>query len=139
MNIFDQLQNGFSKGKTPKNLEGFYKGTLALVIPKYPIEYFGNFFSKFWLPWHGKTFTKNKGINNVSFGITAFSFSTKITKGIEDNINLLQLNYDVPENPSMIRKIIDELVEVEKNNYLGKAYLKEKDSYRLVAFFRLMK
>src|SRR5258706_3837317 len=139
MNTFDQLQNEFSKGKTPKDLEGFYEGSLALVLPTNTVEQIGSFISKLLLPWHGKTFTHNKGINNLSFGIKAFPFSTKITKGLEDNINVLQLNYDLAENPGKVRSIIDELTEVSKNTYLGKSFLKEKSGYRLVAFFLLKK
>lgn len=152
----------FLKGTAPKNVNGFYHGKLVQLFPKNIPEFLGEFVSKIWLPWYGKEFdSKNSKGNNVipsylsplvtlRYGekiilkkakdiIHVLPFQTKITKGIEDDINVLQLNYDLPENPEQVRAVVDELVQIEKNTYLGKAFLKEDTHYRHVAFFCLEK
>lgn len=156
------LQQLFIKGNPPKNLDGFYKGTLDMLIPKNLLEQIEEFVAKIWLPWYGKQFNKktNSGDNllpevlqpllrskygNKTFGkkdgnrIHAFPFKTKITKALQDPMQVLQLNYNLPQNPGKVRDIIDELVQIDKNTYLGKAYLKEKNGFRLIAFFSLRK
>jgi hypothetical protein len=59
--------------------------------------------------------------------------------GMLDQINVLQLNYDLPQNPPVVRKIIDEIVLVGNHEYLGKAYFMDKNMPRLVGYFRLKK
>lgn len=135
----DSLQFLFEKGTVPKELEGFYKGKLDELIPANLLEYVGKFISFFWLPWRGKTFHKNHGENILPFNKHVFPFKTKITTGLQDPIQVLQLDYNLPENPRKIRKVIDELVCIDKNQYLGKAYIKEKNDIRLIAFFSLKK
>ena len=139
MKKVDLLQFSFVHGKTPSNLGGFYKGKLELLLPHYPIEYIGSFIAKFWLPWRGKEFFDNRGVNVLPFGMHKFPFTTKATKGIEDTIKVLQLNYDISENPTKVRSVVDELVEIEPNKYLGKAFIKNGELFRLVAFFTLEK
>lgn len=158
----DLLQQTFLKGTVPKDINGFYKGKLIHLISGSLIEFFGGIIANFWLPWYGKTFynKQHKGNNilpsyikpfiRLRFGdksilrkegniIHVFPFNTSITKGIKDSIKVLQLNYNLPENPPSVRKVVDELVCLGKNEYLGKAYIKEGESARLVAFFNLKK
>ena len=155
----DLLEFQFVKGGEPSNLEGFYKGSLELFIPGTFLESIAGLILKFWVPWYGKEFGNQSNYNFISplfllpiillFGpkpllkigptLHAFPFKTKIVKSLKDKIQVLQLDYDVPENPVRVRNVVDELVEIEKNIYLGKAYLKEKGSLRLLAYFRLEK
>lgn len=162
MNTSEDLSQQFLKGTCPKSLDGFYHGKLLELFPINIPEFLGDFVSKVWLPWYGKQFdSKNNNGNNVipsylsplvtlrygekiilkkdSDTIHVLPFKTKITKGINDNINVLQLDYDIPENPEQVRTVVDELVKVAKNKYLGKAYLREDNTNRLVAFFSLEK
>ena len=69
--------------------------------------------------WLGKTFfaSNSSGINNFKKNgkkITKYPFETYRNK------NLLILDYNLKENPWWIRRIVDELKEVEKNKFSGK-------------------
>jgi len=156
-----ELQNLFAKGTTPKNLDGFYEGKLELLIPKSPVEFFGKFVSKFYLPWYGKEFNKilregnnlipsyllflmktryrNSIVKTEKNRLHVFPFKTRVQKGLVDNIEVTRLDYDRKENPTTVRKVIDELVCIDKNKFLGKAFIKTQNDPRLVAFFCLTK
>jgi hypothetical protein len=71
--------------------------------------------------------------------IHAFPFKTRITKGLQEDKSVLQLDYDLEENPKQVREIVDELVDIGNNMYLGKAYTKKHGTPRLIAFFSLKK
>ena len=137
----DRLHQLFLKGTLPKGLDGFYQGKLLTLIPANFVELLGSIVSKFWLPWYGKEFynEKQRGDNLLPFGIHIFPFQTRIKGGLKDDIRVMQLDYNIAENPRKIRDGIDELVCVGRNKYLGKAYLKDGNDYRLVAFFSLEK
>lgn len=160
MNKKNSLEQQFLQGKEPKNLEGFYKGTLELFIPGTLLESIGGLIMRFWVPWYGKQFDQVQNYNYVSallpplisllFGsnsilgksqgrLHAFPFKDKNKKSLKDKIPVLELDYDVSQNPSKVRQVVDEIVEIDKNVYLGKAYMKEKGNLRLLAYFRLKK
>ncbi len=152
------LFHSFQKG-TPQKPEGFYRGTLLQLLPKTPTEQVGTLLSHLFLPWKGKQFSSKdqRGINILpsfmspflslvfpkavekkdSYGVSAFPFQTKETKGIQDTITVIQLDYNQPTNPPRVRQVIDEIVSIGTDTFLGKAFLLEKDTPRLVAFFRL--
>lgn len=156
-----ELNKQFQEGTFPKNCEGFYKGELLILLPESVAERLGGFFSMFWLPWKGKVFysEKSSGDNIITTtggtfvralypktlgkeefgGIHAFPFTTSKSKGLENDIEVLRLSYDLPENPERLRTVIDEVVEVGVGKLLGKAFLKEDNDYRLAAYFRLYK
>lgn len=157
---FGLLQKEFLHGFAPKYLAGFYEGELSVLLPSNFRETIGAFLLQFYIPWRGKFFYEHnpKGENVLSsslkfflqwkFGYQmirnasmqnfhAFPFETSIQKGLTDRKKVLQLNYDLPYNPSLVRKVVDELVSVGKNSYLGKTYLFDNGGFRIVAFFRL--
>ena len=156
----DQLQKEFRRGKIPYPLHGFYQGELSLLLPNNLIESFGSFFLKLYLPWKGKYFYKRSGDNILSssfklflnlvsarikstrngiIGYHAFPFRTFIKKGVGDKKTVMELDYDIPRNPAIVRRVIDEIVEVGEGSYLGRTYIKENEKYRLAAFFRIFK
>lgn len=110
----DSRQKVFENGSAPKNLDGFYKGS-------------ANFNTKSWI---GKSFDKKtrRGMNNFKKNgkITkAFPFKTYTGLGIRDkNTKVLKIDYNIPENPLWLRMVLDELVEIAPNKYLGKAHLR---------------
>lgn len=54
-----------------------------------------------------------------------FSFRTYPGDGLQDrDRRVLKIDYDRPENPPVIRRILDELVQIDDNYYLGKAHLR---------------
>ncbi len=162
MTTGDLLEKEFKAGKVPKSLDGFYRGELTLLLPAKPLEHIGGIISKLYLPWKGKTFDGKKGMgdnslsrfvaslltlgNEKSFVVKeegsiarVFPFKTKITQSVGGKREVFQLDYNLSQNPPLVQTVIDELVEVGRNSYLGKAFLREGNSYRLVAFFRLFK
>ncbi len=156
------LQNEFLKGTADFGLSGFYKGELARLFPSSLAETAGALFLNIWMPWKGKFFYPEQqlGDNILSpklqyfiqflyrdFGVEkpadgkfhAFPFQTYVMPGLMDSINVMHLSYDLPQNPPVVRKIIDELVLVGDHEYLGKAYMTNKNIPRLFAYFRLKK
>jgi len=157
-----KLQEKFINGNTPTKLDGFYKGRLDEIINTNFLETLGKMLLSMFLPWKGKWFDakgncgdnilpsylipflklkigKNFEIKKEFGGVHMFTFKTSIQKGLKDDIRVLCLDYNIPQNPPFVRKVIDELVEVGKDSYLGKAHIKEGNSFRTIAFFSLNK
>lgn len=107
-------QKVFLNGSVPKELpDGLYKGKVP-----------GREFS-----WQGKKFSakQNSGINvfkNDDKLNEKYPFKLYKTKGLQDNIEVLRIDYNLSENPFWLRFIVDEIVEVEKGKYLGKLHVK---------------
>ena len=103
-------ENEFITGKVPSpKPNGDYKGSAL---------YTG--------PWRGKSFdaSKSAGINLIEEKgkvVKKFSFKTYIGKGIQDTEkDVMKLDYNVPQNPFWMHPLVDEIVQVSKNKYLGK-------------------
>ena len=94
-------------------------------------------------PWRGKTFrpeteTKGDGINRVfSERFNLFRFETFIARSRAGDFDALQLDYDLPTNPPVIRSIKDEIRELEPGLWLGQAYLHTASRDRLWLYFAL--
>ncbi len=80
-------------------------------------------------PWGGKSFfpvdAKNgRGINRVRLGALRFDwypFDTRVERSVVDGAPTVLLDYDKPENPFFIRRIRDEIREIEPGLFLGPA------------------
>ncbi len=146
-------QTEFLAGKPPTEApKGFYKGT-AYLLGGGPV------------PWLGKSFEpeKNVGFNiftprgvgllrvmtpfyklfrvNADGNTDAYYFKTSMGRGFRDKeIDTFKLDYDSPENPFLIRIILDEIVETAPNEFLGKVHMKVFPGYRAtIGFFGLRK
>ncbi len=75
--------------------------------------------------WQGKTFNQKAGtgINRFNGG-EKYTFKTYETKGLRDNKQVLRIDYKQAGNPWWLRFIVDEIVQVDKDKYLGKVHLK---------------
>lgn len=79
-------------------------------------------------PWRGKSFmpkddAKGDGINRVFRDrFRLFRFETFIGRSRAGDFDALQLDYDLPENPWFIRRIKDEIREIEPGVWLGQAW-----------------
>jgi|SRR5579859_2096708 len=97
----------FLQGKVPSPLpDGFYEG----VSPK-------------GTSWMGKKFDRaaQTGVNVFTGNKELYTFKTYIAKGaVDPKINVLKIDYNMPGNPLWLRPVLDEVVEVEPNHYLGK-------------------
>ncbi len=111
-------QAKFLKGTVPSPaLDGFYAGTVT--------GYTG--------PWRGKKFfaTDQKGINLFEESekqVERYPFKTRVEQGLRDDLSVLKIDYNVPGNPLWVRPVLDELVQIGPNEYLGKLH------YRLGLF-----
>ena len=94
-------------------------------------------------PWAGKSFTSasdanGAGINRVRLGGARrwFPFRTRQDPSAIDGAPCILLDYDLPENPALIRRIRDELREVSPGLFLGPAMaVTGRGAPALVLFF----
>jgi hypothetical protein len=126
----------FLRGKVPEPLpEGFYKGVSHLFFGA-PV------------PWKGKQFkgAEQKGINILTQAgqrvmqiltprykkfqtlpeglIAAYEFQMSTGASVKNpHQRVLSLDYNIEENPSLVRMVRDELVEVDPGRFLGKVHL----------------
>ena len=120
-------------------------------------------FSRVWMPWRGKAFdaSRSLGFNVITRGFLgparliwplytrylyhgkstfrAFPFQTSLASGTDGpETQVLKLNYDLDMNPRfIIRRMLDELVQVAPGCYLGKAYLRTRRGWKQWAYFTL--
>lgn len=102
-------------------------------------------------PWKGKIFdaSSSSGINLVKEK-EILPFKTYKGKGLKDkqslrspngelkNLDVLKIDYNIPQNPFWARLLLDELVQNAPDRYLGKAYLKLIPGFPLsLGFFKL--
>ncbi len=84
-------------------------------------------------PWGGKSFfrvnsSEGRGINWVRLPLGRFEwfpFDPRLEKSLVDGEDTIVLDYDKPENPFFIRRIHDEIREVEPGLFLGPAMWKQ--------------
>lgn len=96
-----------------------------------------------WFPWGGKSFAgdakKGTGANRVHLGgrHQLFPFLTLIGPSAVDGKDTIILDYDLPDNPALIRAIHDEVREVSPGLYLGPAMWKTAKGKAHVLWFAL--
>jgi hypothetical protein len=94
-------------------------------------------------PWRGKSFfpeneDRGEGINRViSDRLRLFRFVTSIGPSRAGSFEALQLDYDLPENPRIIRHIQDEIRTVEPGLWLGQAWFVSRRRPFLWLYFAL--
>jgi hypothetical protein len=116
------------------------------------------------MPWQGKRFDPSSGaglnrfavlpgvrtgfrilwpgyrpLSDTGGRIEAFEFRTGLGEGaVDPGVKVLKIDYDFEANPGLlIRRILDELVQVDDGVYLGKVLLRAGGSFRPVGFFML--
>jgi hypothetical protein len=147
-------------------LDGRYQGQLLTTTIADPLDTLVRFIAKIYLVWLGKRFVPREergdnifrpgmrawgrlvwptygGYRSYSGGLlTGFPFRTSSGLGVQDpETPVLRLDYDVPGNPRFIvRDVLDELVQITGDYYLGKAYTRRGEGeYRLAAYFALQR
>lgn len=146
-------QKQFVQGRIPTPApQGFYPGMAHVLFDK-PV------------PWLGKSFdsTGQFGFNiftplgarilkvfsplyrrfnrNAEGNTNAYYFKTRTGQGKKDpQTEVIKLDYDAPENPLFIRIILDEIVEIAPQQYLGKIHVKMLPGfYVTIGYFGLRK
>lgn len=151
----------FARGAVPASMEGFYRGELTEVFPRSFQEHMVALLLNIWLPWKGKCFypqvpmgdnilplylqklflMKYKDVYDFRAGFDGFHalpFNISVQIGLENQMQVLRLDYNLAQNPAMVRTVVDELVEVD-GAYFGKAYIVSGPSFRKLAHFKLFK
>jgi hypothetical protein len=162
---FASLNALFRNGKLPgPSLDGRYRGELIALDIAPGLTAFFQWLTSVWLPWRGKTFSysQQRGENiftKDSYPLArlfnplyrgfvddrpetykGFAFHTFAAPGLVDlDRTILKIDYNLKENPSLtVRRVLDELVQVEDNLYLGKAHVRWWwGGWQTVAFFSL--
>lgn len=159
------LNDLFRSGSLPESpLDGRYRGKLTAldIAPRFTQLF--DLIAASWMPWLGKTFDAGKQSGDNIFtrdsysvarvfnplyrGFTlegadtyrGFAFRTYTAPGLMDpDRNVFKIDYDLDENPALtVRRVLDELVQVERGTYLGKAHLHWWwGSWQTVAYFVL--
>jgi hypothetical protein len=95
-------------------------------------------------PWGGKSFqatsdTEGTGVNRVRLGgrHALFPFRTRIEASVVDGAPAVVLDYDLPDNPGLIRSIHDEVRLVDEGLWLGPAMWKTRGAPAFVLWFAL--
>ncbi|MDD5050120.1 MAG: hypothetical protein PHV93_00050 [Candidatus Pacebacteria bacterium] len=112
---FNTNQKIFLSGVVPSpRPDGFYNGSAFLT---------GS--------WLGKKFDANNGTGINVFAdssggqVEKYPFKTYVASGIRDtNLQVLKIDYNLPENPFWLRVILDEIVETAPGQYIGKLHLR---------------
>ncbi len=99
-----------------------------------------------WLPWRGKSFsaeneTKGSGSNRLHVGpidFDFFKFELSIAPSIENDLEVLRLNYNLRGN-LIVRMVIDECRKVNDRFLLGQAYLVMGKSCTFLCYFAIGK
>jgi len=143
-----ELESCFVGGKPAEGLVGVRKGRLLAVINGYGLDGAAEGLSRLWMPWRGKDFSRQaaEGVNlftqggrrmiRVAFpryrdltddeqGVSAFRFATSIGPSVtHPDRTVLRLDYrSVAENPTVVRRVHDELVQLDDGLFLGQALL----------------
>ena len=94
-------------------------------------------------PWRGKSFrvhdaAKGEGINRIiKDRWKLFRFDTFIGKSRQGDFDALQLDYDLPGNPPIIKSIKDEIRTIEPGVWLGQAWFVTERTKFLWLYFGL--
>ena len=162
------LNQLFRSGAVPEPLpNGPYAGKLVAINIAPGLTQFFEVLLSSWMPWLGKTFNPAQQSGDNIFtqdslplarffnpfyrGFTAdepgsyrgFTFRTYIGPGlIDSDRSVLKIDYDLKENPSLtVRRVLDELVQIDDQLYLGKAHVRwwwrPAYGWQTVAYFSL--
>ena len=161
--------NGLFRSGTPPepSLEGRYRGELVALDLAPGLTQLFESVTAAWMPWLGKTFDASRGRGDNIFTqdsyllarlfnpfyrrfmtdkpgtYRGFAFRTYMAPGLTDpDRQVLKIDYDLKDNPALtVRRVLDELVQIEDNLYLGKAHVRwwwrPADGWQTVAYFRL--
>jgi hypothetical protein len=165
---FAALSDLFRSGRLPDPApDGRYHGELvALDIAPGLTQFFQSLLNR-WMPWRGKTFdASHQGGANIftkdSYFLArlfnpfypsffadrpetyrGFAFRTYTAPGLFDADRVvLKIDYNLKENPALtVRRVLDELVQLDDGLYLGKAHVRwwwsPAGKWQTVAFFTL--
>jgi hypothetical protein len=119
----------FTQGAIPQQMpDGDYQGSVS--------GYSGS--------WLGKTFDAKTatGRNRMKSGEGVelrYPFRTWVGRGIADPVQVIKIDYDIAGNPMWLRRILDEIVQVGPNHFLGKVHVRWGAVHLTAGYFELRK
>lgn len=158
-----ELEACFRSAETPGPIDGRMRGRVLTTTVGYGLDTITAGLAHLWMPWKGKTFDPEakEGRNVFTTGFRAvqkaiwpgydldgplgdrryatFPFTTwegpsVFTPGGAD---VLKIDYEHPQSPWLIRDILDELVRIDDDLFLGQALLRVRGRLHRVAWFQL--
>ena len=158
--------NGLFRNGTPPGppLDGRYAGKLIALDIAPGLTALFRSITEAWMPWLGKTFNGARQIGDNIFRqdsyplarffnpfyrgflpdgaetYRGFSFRTYMAPGLADpDRSVLKIDYNLEGNPLLtVRRILDELVQIDNDLYLGKAHVHWwSGGWQTVAYFTL--
>ena len=158
-----ELEACFRSGETPRSLDGLMRGRVLTTTIGWGLDPVVIGIARLWMPWLGKTFDPQakEGRNAFATGFrvvqrvlwpgydldwplgdrryATFPFTTwdgpsAFTPGGGD---VLKIDYEHPQSPWLIRDILDELVGIDDDLFLGQALLRVRGRLHRVAWFEL--
>ncbi len=157
----DDLEAAFAASVVPGRLEGSYTGRLLTTTVGRGLDPLLGALAAAWMPWRGKVFDPAAGGGRNRFTpaggraiawcfprygdvrpngrgeVTALRFVTGVgPSATAPGRSVLRIDYDLPDNPQAVRAVLDELVHVGPDLYLGRALLR-RQGYRRAAWFAL--
>lgn len=159
----DGLDDLFRSGVAPDpSPDGFKRGELVTMSVSRPSDAAVRAIASLYMPWLGKSFDRESqtGVNVLKPSaktpmsvlwrgyspeleradrIEAFPFRTRVGPGeVDPGVQVLKIDYDFEANPGfLIRRILDELVQVDEGLYLGKILFRTKRAWHPIGFFSL--
>ena len=155
----------FRSGSPPDPVpDGFLPGRLLATSTWGPWDGVVQRMAAAWMPWLGKSFdaATSTGLNRFAVlpglrpafrvlwpryrlvsettdQIEAFEFRNRRDRGaVDPELQVYKIDYDFESNPGfVIRRILDELVQVDDGVYLGKVLMRLGDRFHPVGFFML--
>jgi hypothetical protein len=158
-----ELEGCFLTGETPGSLEGLMSGRVLTTTLGYGLDPVVVGLARLWMPWKGKTFDPEakegrnaftsgfRAVQNVlwpgydldrpladrrftSFPFTTWDGPSAFTPGGAD---VRKIDYEHPQSPWLIRDILDELIQIDEDLFLGQALLRVRGRPHRVAWFEL--
>lgn len=141
--------------------QGFHRGRYLTSTLRPALDVTARRLASLWMPWRGKSFDpqRDRGVNVLDASIRlplrvlfpgyrperelddrieAFPFRTSVGPDVVDpEVRVLRIEYDHPGNPGLVRRILDELVQVDVGLYLGRIFVRRGGTLQPVGWFML--
>jgi hypothetical protein len=157
------LDDLFRSGRVPDPLpDGFLPGRLLATSMWSPLDAILARIAMAWMPWQGKVFDRaaSMGVNRFDASarvplrvvfpgytperdlcdeLQAFPFINRVAPGeLDPEVHVYKIDYDFEPNPGfIIRRILDELVEIDDGTYLGKILFRTSSRWHPIGVFSL--
>ena len=162
-NALRELEGCLVTAETPGPIDGPTRGRLLTTTVGHGLDAIAAGLAHLWMPWKGKTFdaeakegrnvftTGFRVIQNAlwpgydadepigdrrfsTFPFTTWEGPSTFTPGGPD---VLKIDYGHPQSPWLVRNVLDELVRIDYDLFLGQALLRVRGRHHRVAWFEL--